>query len=398
MNKGYFEKLNIALKEQDRAVPRLILDLDILDANIEVFKSQCKENASFRLVAKSLPSEPLIRYILEKMDSNKLMVFHQPFLSCLTKYQGPKSDILLGKPMPLKTAQYYYHNLAKNESGFDPFQQIQWLIDTEKRLEEYIALAKDLGRPLKLNFEIDIGLHRGGFRHLEELRSALLLLSQHPEAGQFSGLMGYDPHLVKVPKIIRSLKKGLQTSNQFYYDCKELIQQEFPQFCEEGLTFNGAGSPTFKLHASQDSPLNDISAGSCFVKPTTFDIPSLSDYEPACFIATPVLKKMSGTTIPGLERIKGLLPFFKRHYAQSYFIYGGYWKADYVYPLGVKQNNLFGASTNQTMVNAPAGEQLDVDDFVFLRPQQSEFVFLQFGKLLVTRSGEVLDEWGILEH
>ena len=91
--------------------------------------------------------------------------------------------------------------------------------------------------------------------------------------------------------------------------------------------------------------------GSCLVKPTTFNIPSLKEYQAACYIATPVLKKFKGTTLPALERFKNLLNLINSKNKISYFIYGGYWKADYCYPINIKENALFSISTNQTMVN-----------------------------------------------
>jgi D-serine deaminase-like pyridoxal phosphate-dependent protein len=36
-----------------------------------------------------------------------------------------------------------------------------------------------------------------------------------------------------------------------------------------------------------------------------------------------------------------------------------------------------------------------VDDFVFLRPPQSEAVMLQFGDILVLRKGRVVDRWPV---
>ncbi|MEM6770171.1 MAG: hypothetical protein AAF597_06270, partial [Bacteroidota bacterium] len=172
-----------------------------------------------------------------------------------------------------------------------------------------------------------------------------------------------------------------------------LIRTQFPELWKEDLTFNGGGSPTLALHQTVDSPLNDLSVGSCFVKPTTFDIPTLVDFRPACYIATPVLKKFTGTTLPALENVRKMLNFVNSNHRQSYFIYGGYWKADYCYPEGIRPNRIFGPSTNQTMLNGPAEVPLEVDDFVFLRPQQSEFVFLQFGNILVLRGKQIVGEW-----
>jgi len=382
----YFGNLNDALKNHHRAKPFLIVDLDIVDENIAAFKSNLKPDVNFRIVVKSLPSPNLIQYINDKMNTNNFMVFHQPFLSDLTNTLDDKADILLGKPMPIKTAH------------FNPYQQVQWLIDTNDRALQYINLSKKLGKTLRLNLEIDVGLHRGGFRNLDEVRSALKLIEAHSKYVEFSGFMGYDPHVVKIPKIIRSQKKSLRMSNSFYEACKELVKTEFPQHWNSNLTFNGAGSPTVSLHHATDSPLNDIAAGSCFVKPTTFDIPTLNNYKPACFIAAPILKKIEGTTLPGIEKLKSLLGIINSRNALSFFIYGGYWKADYFYPENIQRNALFGNSTNQTMFNAPNTVDLDVDNFVFLRPHQSEFVLLQFGELLIIRTNKIEDSWRLLSN
>ena len=210
--------------------------------------------------------------------------------------------------------------------------------------------------------------------------------------------MGYDPHVVKLPSMVRSQNKAVEMANDFYKECIALLQSDFPNLYREDLTFNGAGSPTIELHSKTESPLNDVSAGSALVKPIGFDIPTLKEYLPASFIATPILKKFEGTTLPAMEKMKSFLNLVNANNRQSYFIYGGFWKADYCYPTGVQQNALFGASTNQTMLNAPKNTKLEVDDFVFLRPHQSEFVFLQFGKILTLRDGKIVGEWELLNN
>ncbi|MEL6867512.1 MAG: alanine racemase, partial [Bacteroidota bacterium] len=294
-DQAYFRQLNQMLKNHSRALPSLLLDLDRLDENIAVLNKDWNPHAQFRIVVKSLPCMGLLDYLMEKTKTKKLMVFHQPFLSELAGRLDAQADMLLGKPMPIKTAQYFYDHLPNLENDFDPFRQIQWLVDSPKRLEQYLALAQRLGHPLRINLEIDVGLHRGGFATLAELRASLEWLLAHQEDLIFSGLMGYDPHVVKLPKMIRSPQRALQLANDFYQQCKTLIRAEFPALWSENLTFNGAGSPTLKLHLSNSSPLNDISAGSCLVKPTTFDLSTLTDYKAACFIATPILKAFKNT-------------------------------------------------------------------------------------------------------
>ncbi|MCG6189561.1 alanine racemase [Maribellus maritimus] len=394
----YFKTINSALKNHQRAIPCLLVDLDKLDKNIKILKSDLNPDTTFRVVVKSLPSFELISYVMKKMNTHKLMVFHQPFLTDLSLKLDRRADILWGKPMPVKTAQYYYDNLPKQLKNFDPYRQIQWLADTESRILQYIALAERLGKRLRLNLEIDVGLHRGGFSDFKQLRQALELLKIHAEKVEFSGFMGYDPHIVKIPSFIRSKKRSLEISSNFYRQCKSIVEEEFPELWNKTLTFNGAGSPTINFHSKIVSPLNDIAAGSCLVMPTTFDIPSLEAYSPACFIATPVLKKFSGTNLPGLEKLKPLLNFVYPGKRQSFFIYGGNWKADFYYPAKISQNKIFGASSNQTMINASETSILEIDDFVFLRPQQSEFVFLQFGELLLIRNHKLAGSWTLLKN
>jgi D-serine deaminase-like pyridoxal phosphate-dependent protein len=397
MNTAYFQKLNQSLKSYKRAIPSLLVDLDRLDQNIQALKKLMPEDKAFRIVVKSLPSIPLIDYVMGKMDTNKLMVFHQPFLSEIAHHYGKKVDVLIGKPMPALTADYFYQTLDTN-STFQADKQVQWLIDTEQRLKQYIELAKKHKQKILVSLEIDVGLHRGGFGTLESLCSALKIIEQNQEHLKLAGFMGYDPHVAHLPKILRSPKKSFQFANDFYKACIEVLKSDFQDLWHQNLTFNGAGSPTLPLHKDTHSVLNDVSTGSALVKPTHFDIPSLSSFIPACFITTPVLKKMKGTTLPGLEKLKGLFNLLRPFFRKSYFIYGGYWKADYYFPPKTRDNPLFGPSTNQTMVNSASNIDLEVDDFIFLRPTQSEFVFLQFGNIIAMRGGEIETEWPILQN
>ena len=48
---------------------------------------------------------------------------------------------------------------------------------------------------MKFNFEINVGLHRGGYDEPEQIASSLLKLRQSNAKFSVSGLMGYEPHL-----------------------------------------------------------------------------------------------------------------------------------------------------------------------------------------------------------
>jgi len=391
----YFKELNDELKKRGPYKPAMLVDLDKLDRNIQTLITGLDRRLAYRIVAKSLPSPELLGHIMQTARTNKLMVFHQPFINQVAE-RFPQADLLVGKPIPVRSAETFYRKFS-GQSGFEPSQQLQWLIDTQQRLDQYQALAQKRKVRIRINVEIDIGLHRGGLQTSAELVPIVDQILADPEHLAFAGLMGYDAHAVKIPGILKSKEKAFTESQAKYGEFLELLQSKYPQIHMNRLCLNGAGSPTVNLH-KKETLINDIAAGSCLVKPTDFDLPTLQDYVPAAYIATPVLKRLKGTTIPAIESLKGLLRWWDPNTRQVFFIYGGKWMARYESPGGLRDNGLYGPSTNQQMVNGSENIDLNVDDHIFLRPAQSEFVFLQFGDLLALRSGRIVDRWPILRE
>ena len=58
-------------------------------------------------------------------------------------------------------------------------------------------------------------------------------------------------------------------------------------------------------------------------------------------------------------------------------------------------NGVYGRSSNQEMLNGSTSIELEPDDWIFLRPTQSEFVFLQFGDIAVYDQGAIVDFWPV---
>lgn len=390
-----FSKLNLELKAGAPARPVLVLDLDLLDGNIETLLSHMDKKKKFRVVAKSLPAIKLIDYICKKTGTRNIMVFHQPFINRIA-VKLPRLKMLLGKPMPAAAARTCLTQLKKTP-GFDPSKQIQWLIDSKNRLSQYLALAKNQNIKLLINIELDVGLHRGGLQNIQELHKILTLIKSNPKYLSFSGFMGYEAHIAKAPPIISSRDSALRTSLETYNRFINYGKKNFPQLFKKELTFNSGGSTTYQMY--KDVPvINDISAGSGLVQPSDFDLPTLADHVPALFIATPVLKKNKGLFIPYLEFLSPFWGFINPNWRQSYFIYGGYWKAVYHEPKGLRGNPIYGHSSNQEIVTSSEKTMLNIDDFVFLRPTQSEAVMLQFGDIIIVRGGKIIDRWPVLRQ
>ena len=114
---------------------------------------------------------------------------------------------------------------------------------------------------------------------------------------------------------------------------------------------------------------------------------------PAAFIATPVLKALDRVQVPSLEKLTGLFALFDPSVQQAFFIHGGHWLAKPDYPTGLDYSKLYGRSSNQELLTASNKVHLAPDDFVYLRPTQSEAVLLQFGDLLVYENGEITERW-----
>lgn len=390
----YFSTLNETLRKTGPGRAIMVIDSDRLMENARKLKASLPTSKHFRIVAKSLPSIPLLQQLMHEFDTKRLMVFHETHIHLVAE-SIPESDLLLGKPMPINAAADFYKNFDAGKTSFNPQTQLQWLVDTKERLEEYLQLAKSSGTKLRINLEIDVGLHRGGLTSPEALLPLITLFKANPEHIEYAGFMGYDAHVGKIPSILESREESLRKATDVYRGMQNALFAAWPEMKEKELTFNGAGSPTVRLH-KDDSPLNELAAGSCLVKPTDFDLEILGDLTPACFIATPVLKVLDGITIPGIEGMRGLFSAWDRNQQQTYFIYGGLWQAHYESPQGLQDNPLYGKSSNQAIVNASHKVPLRVNDQIFLRPTQSERVLLEFGDIAVLKDGEIRDWWPVL--
>ena len=392
---AYFRALNDELKRNGPMHPVMLIDLDRLDRNIDRVASTLRQAGKhYRIVEKSLPSMQLIEYISQRAKTRRLMSFHQPFTNLDAKY-FPDFDLLLGKPLPVQSAQRFYQQL---QGPFDPQRQLQWLVDTPLRLHEYLQLAQGLGTRLRANIEIDVGLHRGGVADDGVLAQMLDLIAAHPQHLEFAGFMGYDAHVgMGVPSILGSAQELLGRAMASYRARIEFARGHRSQLWRDGLTLNTGGSPSYRLHG-RETPGSEISVGTALLKPSHYDIASLAEHEPAAFIATPVLKKTGPIRLPGLDDKSRIFSWWDPNQRETFFVYGGWWRADYASPRGLQFNPLFGHSANQEIVNASPSVGLGVGDQVFLRPQISESVLLEFGDLLALRGGRIVDRWPVFRQ
>ncbi|MEW6597333.1 MAG: alanine racemase [Pseudomonadota bacterium] len=377
---AHFQGLSKALARAGIAHPVLVVDRQRLAHNIGVVKDLMGPSGhGVRVVVKSLPSLPLIEAVADGLNTNRYMVFNGAMLAEM-RQRRPRADLLMGKPLPVVEAAQYYD--APNQAPVAP----QWLIDTPARLKQFAEMARARSKPLRVNIEIDVGLHRGGFKKPEDLAALLDLIKT--EAGvTVTGLMGYDPHVPKTP----NPAAAYAAEQRAYGRMREVLAAKLGGDVG-ALTLNTAGSPTYALH-KDDKLANEVSIGSAFVKPTDFDLKTLTPHVPAAFIATPVIKALDDVRIPSLEALSGAIRFYDPNTERAFFIYGGHWMAEPVSPPGLQFNDLFGRSSNQELLTGSRKVALHVDDYVFFRPHQSEALFLQFGDIAVYEGGEISARW-----
>jgi D-serine deaminase-like pyridoxal phosphate-dependent protein len=389
----YFRTLNQLLKAEGPGRPVMLLDLDRVNHNVDLLAASVGPDKTYRVVVKSLPSVPLLQHVMERAGTRALMVFHQPFLNEIAR-SFPDSDVLVGKPMPVRAARTFYDRLEYDrlEPGqFDPARQLQWLIDSPERLAEYLSLARELGVQMRINVEIDVGLHRGGIEDPAVFGAMLQVMAEHPRELAFAGLMGYEPHLTGLGASLEH--PAVQAMLDRYRSFVETLKGA--GYDPASLTLNGAGSHTLGIYEG-DNTMNDLAAGSGVVKPTDFDTHHLARNLPAAFIATPVLKTYDRLYVAGEPWFADLLQWWDPNYEQVHYIYGGYWKARYVSPAGIPEPLYH--STNQEPFTTSAAGALMVGDYAFLRPTQSERVLLQFGDLQVVRDGALVDRWPVFQE
>lgn len=376
---AYFKGLQGALAAAGIAQPTLVIDAGRLDANIARLRAATQgAHLPLRVVVKSLPCPTLLDRVAKGLGTQRFMVFNGAMLASMLALH-PDGDFLLGKPLPAMLVAELYKT-----QGAPALGNVQWLVDTPERIAAYAAIARANNATMKLSFEIDVGLHRGGFPDPAGLAQGLAAAKA---AGCFTvaGLMGYDAHVAK-----------LSDQDAAWKDAQDRYAAMIKVLGggARALTLNSAGSLTVMRH-THGTVANEVSVGSAFVKPSDFDVPENGRIAPAMFIATPVIKAGHPLQLPAHEYLDGPLGWWNPNTRQAIYIFGGHWLADPVSPPGLQTNDLIGLSSNQQLLTGSNRVHLKPDDSVFLRPHQSEALMLQFGDIALIDGGRIAERWPV---
>jgi hypothetical protein len=394
----YFAQLNLALKKQRGGTSAGIIDLDRLDSNIQFIQNKLGDDYKLRLVTKSLSSLELLKYLMIKAETNRLMVFSEPFIAEILINLNPDSlDILLGKPLPVDA----FIRLA----AYNGWNTINWLIDTKERLNQYLCYAQKEHVQIKINLEIDVGLHRGGFETIKDFVEAVEIIKQNTQYLEMTGLMGYDGHVPYVPLYInkqRSIKKAFVNVQKLYGQFVDELKKHYDAEAISTMTFNGGGSHTYFYYPDYKSitPVNDIAMGSCFLAPNQFPDVIEVGHQPALFLSSPVLKKIESSKLPHAEKLTALVTLWDPNLKVSYFMLDGGWPGELAGPAGLKRNYLWDENNlgftnllpNQSILSSSDENDLNVGDFVFYHSWEGDGM-LCFKKLVLYRQSGIIGEW-----
>lgn len=393
----YFAQLNTMLLADRPGESAGLIDLDRIDHNLAVVRRALGNDFRLRLVTKSLPSIELLRYLMKQGQTNRLMVFSEPFIATiLDSFPADSLDILLGKPLPV--------DAAARLSEKPGWTSVHWLIDSKVRLQEYLDLALRNDTLIRIALEIDIGLHRGGFGDLDAFSDAVRFIRQHPQQLQLTGLMGYDGHVPYVPFYLNK-EKAVQTafdrSQQRYAQFVGVLEKQFDTGFIRGLTFNSGGTRTYFYYPDSKvkTPVNDIAMGSGFLTPANFPELSSQGHQPALFLCSPILKKITGSPLPHADKLSPLIYRWNPNLEVSYFMLGGGWPGDVAAPAGMQHNCFWDGEhafsnllPNQAILSSSDENMLKPGDFVFYQAWEGDGM-LCFDRLVLVRQGRITGTW-----
>jgi D-serine deaminase-like pyridoxal phosphate-dependent protein len=401
----YFAMLNQALKNARVGRARILIDQDRLDHNLTIIQGNIPSPDHYRIVVKSIPCVELLRYIKEKVVTNKFMVVHEPFLKVILDNFDPGIDILLGKPLPVFACEEFFKGIPASLSKRAQ-KEIQWLVDTDTRMQEYLDFATQKGLTLRVSVELDIGLHRGGVDSLAKLDAILKIVQSNSKQLVFSGYMGYDGHVASAPGIFTSARQAalaeFANNMAVYQQYIDHGRQAFPELFKDALTFNSGGSSTYSLF-DRVPFITDIGIGGAVLRPSSYPALFLGDLLPAEYVATPMIKKWDGALIPFLEGLAGFLRWWNPNDQCSFGIYGGSWAGAIVAPPELHAQMLTSTDpanenlvTNQSILNGSRKVGWGMGDFAFYYPKQSDAMF-QFEDILLIRNGKVIGTWNVFD-
>lgn len=214
--------------------PQLLLDLDLIDANLNRMASACQERkVDLRVHFKSLKCAGLAQYIKNK---------GLPRFLCAKLNEAEVladagiDDVLIANEVVGAAKMPRIAALAKRVS-------LRVCVDNPDNVAELSRAVHAAGATLGVLVEVDIGMNRCGVPPGEPALELARLVARSPGL-RFDGLQGYDGHLQMLPDPAEKRAKALQ-GLEVFVGTRRLIEKA-------GMAVNtvtGAGTGTWEYAA-----------------------------------------------------------------------------------------------------------------------------------------------------
>ncbi|MDW7692547.1 alanine racemase [Flammeovirgaceae bacterium SG7u.111] len=295
-----YELYNSIFKEVP--APFAYIDLDFLDQNIKDIKQRCL-GKKVRIASKSIRCLSVLQRIMEsELNTNGIMTY-SPYDTVYLAQKG-FSNLLIGYPISNPT---FLSAIAKEiKKGC----QITLMCDLEEHLAAADKAAKEYGITIPICIDLDMsnhfpGIYFGVFRSsINSQKKAVAFykkIKKH-ENIRLVGLMGYEAQIAGIPDrapsgklksvVIRALKKKAKTLIAIHR--AEVVNA----LINEGATleFVNAGGTGSLESSGMEELVTEVTVGSGFFSPTTFDHFSNFKHLPAAGFALEIVRKPAKNT------------------------------------------------------------------------------------------------------
>jgi D-serine deaminase-like pyridoxal phosphate-dependent protein len=226
--------------------PQLLIDLDIVDANLRRMFTACRQRGvRVRVHFKSLKGAGLARYIAQAGADGFLCA---KLCEAEVLADAGLTDILIANQIVGEKKLHRLAELARRA-------QVQVCVDSADNVAQMAQVARSAGVTIGVLVEVDVGMHRCG---VEPGESALVLARQiQASAGlRFLGLQGYDGHLQLLPDPTDRRARCLEGLEQLVGTCHLLERAGIPV-----QVVTGAGTGTWE-YVSAFPGMTEVQPGS----------------------------------------------------------------------------------------------------------------------------------------
>lgn len=350
-----------------------VLDLDALEHNLSRVRAQVGPALALRLVTKSLPSVALVRHLMDRARTSRVMVFSENMLLGLLEGADEDLDVLTGRPFGPGAVR----RVIARSSATKPAAQIRWLVDDLDRITALDAVAAGEGWRLRLAVELDVGLRRGGARTPTELMPMLDAIAASPRL-EFAGFMGYDGHVPFAPPGFSADDEHRSVLRR-YAEFVGAAQARHPRLFDASVVCNSGGSRTYERYGSATAPVDEVALGSALLYPHRFRNLTDTELRPASFLASPILKVVAPAEVPFVSGVLGLGAPLEPRLEAAYFLQGGDFPAERITPENWTRNPLVPSPDgvqnlipNQSQWLGPRSAHLQTGQYVLFHPWEGD--------------------------